>query len=175
MPAMYHVGSRGFVGYEAPLLNPLGQTVRTVIPAMALVDSAGNDMGTAASPLSTAVGPSSASAAAITPVVTTTSSGLLVKNSAGNFYGASVVNNLASAVAGYLIAYNAAGIPAAGNNLTQAQILAVKAVAAGADGSIDPATVPDRFSNGIVILFSTALATYTVPAVLPAFLKGRGV
>lgn len=168
----YHTGTRGTPGYTVSTVSPLGTTVRQLIPAMALVGSDGSDLSVTGIPSSQV--PSSAATGAIVPVVTQSVSAILVKNAAGNFYGASVVNNAASSVAGYLIAYNAAAVPAGGATLNAAQVLAVKAIAAGADGSIDPSTVPDRFGTGIVVLFSTTVATYTVPGVLPVFLKGRG-
>jgi hypothetical protein len=175
MPApSYHVGTnRGLIGVE---VQPGGAGApRGVVPAMVLVDESGASVGTAANPQQTVTGPSTASGAAIAPVTALNSAAISVKTSSGNFYGASVVNNAASSVAGYLIAYNAPGVPANTSALTAALILGVKAVAAGADGSIDPTNVPDRFSAGVVVLFSTSLATRTDPAVLPVFLKGRAV
>lgn len=116
--------------------------------------------------------PTTAAANAITPVVASGASSLVIKASAGNFYGASVTN---SSVAGFLIVYNATAAPAGGAALTAGLILGCVAVAAGASGSIDVPNIPDRFSTGITLLFSTSTTTYAVPGTLPFFLKGRAV
>jgi hypothetical protein len=91
------------------------------------------------------------------------------KASAGNLYGASMV---ASTTAGFLIAYNAATIPASGAALTAAQVLYVVPVVANGFASIGGNIIPDRFSNGIVLLFSTSTTTYTVPAALALHMRG---
>lgn len=116
--------------------------------------------------------PSGDTASSITPVVGAGVSQLLIKASAGNFYGGSVVNNT---TAGYLIAYNANTIPASGAALSANLVLGMNAIAANGVGSIDPATVPDRFNAGMVLLFSTSPTTFTIPGTLPFFMKGRGV
>lgn len=116
--------------------------------------------------------PTTAAANAITPVVAAAASSLVIKASAGNFYGASVTNGVTP---GFLIAYNATAAPAPAAALTASLILGCVAVGASASGSIDMAGIPDRFSAGITLLFSTSTTSYAVPATLPLFLKGRGV
>lgn len=113
---------------------------------------------------------SSAAAVGLTPITATNVSSLVVKASAGNFYGGTIV---AGATAGFLIAYNAASAPASGAALTAAQILGVVQVAANGSAALGEYTVPDRFSTGVVLLFSTSTTTYTVPANNAAFLRGR--
>lgn len=113
---------------------------------------------------------SSAAAVGLTPITATNVSSLVVKASAGNFYGGVIV---AGATAGFLIAYNAASAPASGAALTATQILGVVQVAANGSAALGEYTVPDRFSTGVVLLFSTSTTTYTVPANNAAFLRGR--
>jgi hypothetical protein len=113
--------------------------------------------------------PSSAVASSLTPVTALSSSGILVKNAPGNFYGGSMV---AGTTAGFFIAYNANAIPAAGA-LTAGNILAVVPVSASGFGSIGDFQIPDRFSTGVVLLFSTAANAYTIPATVAAFMRGR--
>lgn len=115
---------------------------------------------------------SATAAVGIVPTVAANASSLVVKASAGNFYGGSIV---AGATAGFLIAYNAATAPAAGATLTAAQILGVVQVSANGSAALGEYTVPDRFGTGIVLLFSTAVTTYTVPANNAQFLRGRAM
>jgi hypothetical protein len=44
MALEYHIGERGAPGFTASIVNPSGSTFRSVIPAMALVDSSGNEV-----------------------------------------------------------------------------------------------------------------------------------
>lgn len=115
---------------------------------------------------------SGAAAIGIVPVVASNASSLVVKASAGNFYGGSIV---AGATAGFLIAYNAAAAPGAGTTLTPAQMLGVVQVAANGSAALGEYTVPDRFGTGIVLLFSTSTTIYTVPANNAVFLRGRAM
>ncbi len=115
--------------------------------------------------------PSSDAANAVTPVVAGAGgSSLLVKGSAGNLYGASLT---AGATAGFLIAYNAASVPAGGASLTAAQVIYAAPVLANGYVSIGDAAMPDRFSTGIVLLFSTSTTTYTVPTNPALHIRGK--
>lgn len=109
-------------------------------------------------------------AAAVTPVTAVNAFSLVVKNTAGNFFGGSIV---AGATAGYLISYNATAAPTAGATLTAALILGVVQVAANGSAALGDYVVPDRASAGVVLLFSTSLTTYTQPANAAQFLRGR--
>lgn len=113
---------------------------------------------------------STAAAASLTPVVASAASSLVVKASAGNFYGGSMV---AGATAGFLIAYNAIAAPAGGAALTAALILGIVPVAANGYGAIGDFQIPDRFSVGVTLLFSTSTTTYTVPGNVALFMRGR--
>lgn len=114
--------------------------------------------------------PSSSASNALTPATGTNTTSLVVKAAAGNFYGASIT---AGATAGLLIAYNSAAAPGAGANLTQNLILGVVAVAANGSAAIGDFSIPDRFSAGVTLLFSTTLATFTAPANPAQFMRGR--
>lgn len=114
--------------------------------------------------------PGTAAANALTPVVGAGVSSLVVKASAGNFYGGSCT---AGATAGFFIAYNAAAAPSAGGALTAANVLGVVAVAANGTGFLGEYTVPDRFGSGVVLLFSTSTTTFTAAANLPLHIRGR--
>jgi hypothetical protein len=117
--------------------------------------------------------PSSTAAQAIAPVVAVNATALVVKASAGNFYGASIV---AGATAGFLIAYNTNAVPPAGSALTAALSLFIAPVAANGVASVGASNnIPDRFSSGVVLLFSTSATTYTVPANPAIHLRGRAV
>lgn len=165
----FHQHARGVPGF----LYTFSTGTVGVIPAVSLVDpDTSAQVGTSSTPLTTTSGPSGAAGAAITPVVASAASALVVKASAGNLYGASMT---AGATAGFFIAYNAAAAPAGGAALTAAQILAVVPVAANGFASIGDFSVPDRFSTGIVLLFSTATTTYTVPANAALHMRGKGV
>jgi len=113
--------------------------------------------------------PTASAMNAIVPVTTLNATSLQVKGAAGNFYGGSIV---AGATAGFLIAYNSASVPAAGA-LTANSILAVVPVAANASAAIGDFQIPDRFSTGVVLLFSTAVNSYSVPANSAQFMRGR--
>lgn len=140
--------------------------------AMFLVDATGAPI-TGANPVPSGGGaPSAAAASAITPAVAVGASSLVLKNSPGNFYGASTVNNT---TAGFLILYNATTAPSGGAALTGSLILGCVAVGANSNGSIGDFAVPVRCSVGAVLLFSTATTTYTIPASLPFHLQGKAV
>lgn len=118
------------------------------------------------------IGPTSGANGAIVPISGLGVTSLVLKPSAGNFYSASIT---AGATAGFLIAYNANAAPAASAALTPAMILNAVAVNANGLASLGGNPVPDRFSAGIVLLFSTSLATYAVPANPAAFMRGSAL
>lgn len=113
---------------------------------------------------------SSTANAGMTPVTALNSFGIVVKASPGNFYGGSVI---AGATAGFLIAYNATTVPAAGATLTAGLILGAVSVSANGSAAIGEYNIADRFSVGVVLLFSTTLATNTNPANASVFIRGR--
>lgn len=153
--------------------NGVGSTVRPLSVAASVYNNSTWDRQRGDTNGTWGVATGSASAAVgIVPTVAANASSLVVKASAGNFYGGSIV---AGATAGFLIAYNAATAPAAGATLTAAQILGVVQVSANGSAALGEYTVPDRFGTGIVLLFSTAVTTYTVPANNAQFLRGRAM
>lgn len=77
----YHTGLRGVPGFTVSVTAPSGNVFRTVIPAVALVNSAGVDAGTAGNPLVTSGSSAPAALTATTDrsgTATTTSGGLSV-------------------------------------------------------------------------------------------------
>lgn len=142
------------------------------LPSGAATSALQTSMGTTLTSLDGKAGPSTATTAAITPTVGQGVTSLQLKSSAGNFYSASVT---AGATAGFLIAYNSATVPASGAALTAALVLNAVAVGASGLAGLGGNPVPDRFSTGIVLLFSTSLATYTIPANPAAFMRGSAV
>lgn len=100
----------------------------------------------------TILSPSSASASAITPTLSAiNASSLILKASAGNLYDAYVY----SSSAGNLIIYNSTTVP--GSSLTDANVLECVPVAAGGFASVNFSGLPpERYSTGIVMLFSSA-------------------
>lgn len=138
------------------------------------VDANGNATGTAANPTpvssTSTQAPSTSAGNSLTPVTATAAFSVVVKNSAGNFYGGSIT---AGATAGLLIAYNSTTAPASGAALTQNLILGVVSVAANGSAAIGDYFIPDRFSAGVTLLFSTALDAFTQPANAAQFIRGR--
>lgn len=116
--------------------------------------------------------PTSSASYAVQPQTAVNVSSLVLKASAGNFYSASMT---AGGTAGYLIVYNAAAAPAAGATLTGSLIMHLVPVAANGIASVSVGSIPDRFSAGGVLLFSTNSTTYTVPANLAQHMRGRMV
>lgn len=113
--------------------------------------------------------PSASANNAITPIVNGGVSSLVVKASAGNLYYATIQ---AGATGGFLIAYNATAAPAGGAALTGSLVLDIVPVAANGFATLGGRAIPERYSAGIVLLFSTSLSTYTVPANLANHMKG---
>ena len=107
-------------------------------------------------------------AAAISPVASNGVSSFVVKNTAGNLYGAYALNQ--TATAGFLVLIDAASVPASG-----ASVGATECVPLPANGSAVVnygAGPPERYFSGIVLLISTSCATYT-PGSLVGYLKPR--
>jgi len=142
------------------------------LPTGAATSALQTSMGATLTSLDGKAGPSAAAASAIVPAVAQAATGLLLKASPGNLYSASMT---AGATAGYLIAYNATAVPASGATLTASLLLNAIAVGANGFASLGGNPVPDRFGVGIVLLFSTSLATYTVPANPAIFLRGSAL
>lgn len=111
--------------------------------------------------------PVTAAAAAITPVVTSAvASSLVLKASAGNFYGANVT---AGASAGYVMLFNAAAAPADG------AVTPIKTWALAANATLDVRyNVPIRCGTGITLVFSTT-GPFTQTLSATAFISGEAV
>lgn len=150
----------------------------TIVPGVVIVDPTGHTgaLGTSANPLHTTggVGPSSSSATSIAPTVGGAAvSSLVLKASAGNFYGVT----LTPTSAGYLFVINATSLPANGaltagvatGNLQEC----LGSIPAGQPFAFSYGDGPtEYFSTGIVVAFSsTACPTLTASAV--AFINGR--
>lgn len=142
------------------------------LPSGAATSALQTTMGTTLTSLDGKAGPSAATTAAITPTVGQSVTSLQLKAASGNFYSASIT---AGATAGFLIAYNSATVPASGAALTAALVLNMVTVGANGLAGLGGNPVPDRFSAGIVLLFSTSLATYAVPANPAVFMRGNAV
>jgi hypothetical protein len=106
----YHIGPRGTPGYTVTIAGTT-QNYRLVIPAVAMVDSAGNEIGTPANPLPVSPMADAASTATVTSVAANASAVTLlaantVRKGAASFYydGAAIL---------YLL--EGAGVPSATN------------------------------------------------------------
>jgi hypothetical protein len=110
------------------------------------------------------MGPDAAAVAAIAPVTVVNVNAQLAKAAAGNLYSLNVDN---AAVTGtYAVLYNAAAVPTAGATLTSTLLLWHFLIGSGA--SLDKTwPVPVRCTLGCVVLYTTSLSTYTVPATAP--------
>jgi hypothetical protein len=126
-------------------------------------------------PFNVAPVPGTAAANGIVPVRASNTASIIAKNSAGNFYGCTVVSNPNGANA-YVMVMDRATVPAANASITQSEIFAMTGFVAGGLSSIAPDMVPDRFNNGCVVVISTSTTTYTPPTSnLPLFIKVRAV
>lgn len=94
---------------------------------------------------------------------------LLLKSSQGQFFGGSMI---AGATAGFFILYNSNNIPSGGAALTAAATLLAVPVAANGYATLGGDAVAKRCTTGVVLLFSTSLTTYTVPANAAAHMSG---
>lgn len=142
------------------------------LPTGAATSAAQNTGNASLSSLDGRLGPTSGASGAITPISGLGVTSLVLKAAAGNFYSASIT---AGATAGFLIAYNASIAPAASASLSAALILNAVAVNANGLASLGGNPVPDRFSSGITLLFSTSLATYSVPTNAATFMRGSAL
>ncbi len=114
---------------------------------------------------STSVAPSGAASSGITPV-TTTGSSLAAKSAPGNLYG---YNATAGATAGFVAILNAVAAPSAGAAITPLECSAVSS-----NGTYRTRQdIPDRYTVGIVLLFTSTCATYTAvtPSVMTAVVQ----
>lgn len=140
-----------------------------VTQSAATIDANGNPIaaqGTTANPGSTNA-PSGASAAALTRVQTSVVAGsLIVKASAGNLYGWNICTG---GSAGYLMIFDSATVPADGAVAPKI----VQVIAANSSIERDR-TVPIRFANGIVMVFSTT-GPFAKTISATAFLAGDAV
>lgn len=106
---------------------------------------------------------------AVTPVATTAVTSQLLKSSAGYFASASMI---AGAAAGFFILYNSNSVPAGGAALTSSAILLAVPVAANGYATLGGDFKDKACSAGVVLLFSTSLANYTVPANAAVHMQG---
>lgn len=116
----------------------------------------------AANPVPTSTGSSSAAASGIQPTTTTTSA-LVAKASPGNLYG---YNATAGGTAAFVAVLNATAAPAAG-----AAIAPIECSSVGASGTYRTRQdIGDYYPAGIVLLFTSSYTTYTAvsPAVMTA-------
>ena len=95
------------------------------------------------------------------PPVASTASALVAKSSAGNLYG---YHATASGSAAFIAVLNASVAPAAGAAISPLECSAVPATGTYRTRQ----DIPDRYSNGIVLLFTSSCSTYT--AVSPVLL-----
>lgn len=105
----------------------------------------------------------------VAPVAAVGVTAQLLKSSAGYFSSASMV---AGATAGFFILYNSNSIPAGGSALTAAATLLAVPVAASGYATLGGDFKDKICSTGVVLLFSTSLTTYTVPANAAAHMQG---
>lgn len=171
----YQAGVTTSVSDLSDAVTPNKMVAVPLVATMAVAaNGTANPAGTQADPVydNNSSIPAGGAAYAITPQTTVNNSALQAKASAGNLYGASMT---AGATAGFLIAYNSATVPTGGAALTAALILAAVPVAANGFASIGGTPYPDRFSAGIVLLFSTSTTTYTVPTNLALHMRAAVV
>ena len=110
-------------------------------------------------------GPSTASAAAITPVVTSAlATSRVIKASAGNLYG---LNLKTTTAPGTFLVHNTTSAPAAG------AVTPVKAYDCPAQSTVEVQFDPPlRFSTGISVTFSVATTPFTQTDSATAFISG---
>lgn len=115
-----------------------------------------------------AVAPTSAATGAIAPTVSAAVTGSTIfKASAGNLYSVSVT---AGASAGFLLVFNSTTVPADGA-VTPQQCIPI-AANAHVDYDATYASIPERFTTGIVGVFSTT-GCYTKTISATAFLRAQ--
>lgn len=117
--------------------------------------------------LRTVTGPSSASSAGITPVVSTAvESNHILKGSAGNLYGVYITTG---ATPGFMMVFNATTAPADGAVTPNQCIVAPANSTTGLTFNSGP---PSVFSTGITAVFSST-GCFTKTASATAFFNGR--
>lgn len=127
----------------------------------------GTSKATAANPQPVALSPNTLPSSGVTTTATTAVAGsLILKASAGNFYGFNVV---AGASAGYLMIFNSTTVPADG----AVTPLRVYAVAANASLSVSW-DIPRYHSAGIALVFSTT-GPFAKAISATAFISGEFV
>lgn len=115
--------------------------------------------------------PTSSASSAIVPGTALNAVSLVLKASAGNFYGATLT---AGTAAGFLVVANLTAAPASGTTLTAAQVIyCVPVAASGVATAGSAAGLPDRMTTGATLLFSTSCSTYTPVATAAVHLRGR--
>lgn len=111
-------------------------------------------LGAGTNTIGNAVPAASAANIGITPAFTIGGSSIVGKATAGNLYGFSVT---AGATAGYLAIINAAAAPAA-----SAAIAPMECIPVPVNGYVARRQdIPDRYTVGVVALFSSSCQTYT--------------
>ena len=137
----------------------------TIGAGSAIIGNVGIDQTTPGTTNGVVNNPTSASASAITPVVSASAeSNHVLKGSAGNLYGVAVTPT----VAGYLMVFNATSAPADGA-VTPTECVAVPA---NATVSLTFSVIPEAYSTGITAVFSST-GCFTKTASATAFFKGN--
>lgn len=117
--------------------------------------------------INAAIGPSSASTSGIAPVVSASAeSNHVLKSSAGNLYGVCVTNG---ATAGYMMFFNATSAPADG---AVTPVGWVAAPGVNTTYCYDPGAVPDYYSTGITVVYSST-GPFTKTASATAAFSGK--
>lgn len=122
--------------------------------------------------LQTAVGPCAASGCAITPVVGSLVSNINGKGSAGNLYSVSITTG---ATAGYIYAFNSTGTVADGAvtaGTASGNYQLCTAIAASTTGTF-AFDIPERYSVGVRIYFSTTACGTLTASATAVFIKAR--
>lgn len=151
---------------QATYPTPGGQRVQGVVQLQC--DAAGINCvpQSATAPQSVVTAPSTAATAGAAAARTTVAASTLVlKASAGNLYDWRVTSG---ASAGYVLIYNATTAPADGT----VQPFDCVAVAANATVGSSSHIVPERYTTGVVIAFSTT-GCFTQTLSATAFIRGR--
>ena len=155
-------GGVGIRGWLSGIYQRLGGTLSISDTATAALSTLASGLG-----LNTVPKPTSAAANAIAPVASTALEGShVLKASAGNLYGFSITTG---ASAGFVIVLDSATVPADG---TITGVKKCYVIQANSTLSASFASMPDTFTNGIVVLFSTAANCFTKTASATAFISG---
>lgn len=172
------LGTDGGNGGVSNLLNKVGTSGNLAVSAMLVNGGGSADRprsitgadGTGLGVQATAMAPVSGAAGALVPAVTAAVAGsLILKASAGNLYDCAITTG---GSAGYLMTFNSTTVPADGAVTPQACI----PIAANSGFTLDlsSAGIPERYTVGIVLVFSTT-GPFTKTISATAFLRGRFV